>query len=651
MFLPLMSLFMVAASASADTLATLRNVEVTAAPVSVVKSGAPVQHLGRVSLERLGDAGVSDAVKHFSGVTVNDYGGMGGLKTVSVRALGSKHTAVAYDGVPVTDAQSGDIDISRFRLDNVETLTLSTAGSDAIFRPARLYGSGATLAITSRRPDFTVAPLRARASVAGGSYGYVSPSARIAWAPGGNADYFVTVAADYLRSDGRYPFRVDNGAHPVIGKRKNSDVESVTAEMNLNLANVTVKGYYYNSERGLPGSVVFYNDYAAERLSDRNAFTQAVYKFSPLPGLTFRAIGKFNYTRSLYTDRRDIYPGGLRSELNTQRELYGSFGALWRPSAPLSLTIVTDLAGSDLHSDASASPRPRRLTWQSAAAASFFSRRFRATASLLATMINERVRSGAEPPDVRRLSPALSASWQPFADLGLHVRASVADGFRVPTFADRYYSRIGNVNLRPERSLQTNLGLTWTSDGGIGGSAVELNFSVDGYFNRVADKIVAIPTLYVWTMRNVGLARIGGLDVTAQAAIPLPAGITVDLQGAYSWQHAVDATSGSMTYGHRLPYTAAHSGSATLGATWRSLTLAYSVTATGLRFSNFRNGADSRMDPYADQSVSASWAFDLRRCSLQIRAELLNLADVNYQVIRYYPMPGRRCQFSVSITI
>lgn len=76
---------------------------------------------------------VSDAVKHFSGVTVKDYGGIGGLKTVSIRSLGAQHTVVGYDGIAVTDCQTGQVDIGRFSLENVDRLMLSNGQSDQIF--------------------------------------------------------------------------------------------------------------------------------------------------------------------------------------------------------------------------------------------------------------------------------------------------------------------------------------------------------------------------------------------------------------------------------------------------------------------------------------------------------------------------------------
>ena len=86
-----------------------------------VISTAPTQLVTQKQLLYQGVTDLSDALRRFSGVNVRDYGGAGGVKTISVRSLGSQHTAVAYDGITITDAQSGQIDLSRFLLDNIRS--------------------------------------------------------------------------------------------------------------------------------------------------------------------------------------------------------------------------------------------------------------------------------------------------------------------------------------------------------------------------------------------------------------------------------------------------------------------------------------------------------------------------------------------------
>lgn len=88
-----------------------------------VTASIPLQEMTLKKIQSLNALQLSDAVKHFAGITVKDYGGIGGLKSVSIRSLGANHTAVGYDGITLSDCQTGQIDISRFSLENVDRLS------------------------------------------------------------------------------------------------------------------------------------------------------------------------------------------------------------------------------------------------------------------------------------------------------------------------------------------------------------------------------------------------------------------------------------------------------------------------------------------------------------------------------------------------
>ena len=78
----------------------------------------PVQTLTGEQLERMSAHSVADAIRYFSGVQIKDYGGVGGLKTVNIRGMGTLHVGVFYDGIELGNAQNGQIDLGRFSLDN-----------------------------------------------------------------------------------------------------------------------------------------------------------------------------------------------------------------------------------------------------------------------------------------------------------------------------------------------------------------------------------------------------------------------------------------------------------------------------------------------------------------------------------------------------
>ncbi len=69
-----------------------------------------------------------------------------------------------------------------------------------------------------------------------------------------------------------------------------------------------MKGYLFDSRRGLPGSVVYDNPYAAERLYDRNYFGQLRYENRFSEKWKLKASGKFNYSWNKDTDKKAAGP-------------------------------------------------------------------------------------------------------------------------------------------------------------------------------------------------------------------------------------------------------------------------------------------------------------------------------------------------------
>ena len=617
---------------------------------SVTRQGTPLQIMDRQSIDRLGVQDLSEAVKRFSGVTVQDYGGLGGLKTVSVRSLGAKHTAVSYDGVTITDAQSGQVDIGRFSLDNVETVSLTIGQSDDIFQTARVFASAGALNIETGKPVFkNYKPFNSWVKVKGGSFGLFNSVLHYDQQLGKR--WSASVHADFLRADSQYPFTLVNGELETKKKRKNSDIKSYHLEGNVfgdfgKGGELKFKVYYFDSERGLPGSVIFYKDEASERLWDNNFFVQSSYKKTINKKFDFKASAKYNYAFTRYLDVNDKYAAGKQVDLNTQNEYYGSAGVLYKPFNFLSASLTTDLTHSKLRNNFMNGPNPKRIASQSVFAVQYKDSRLTATGSLLGTYMTDKVQKGEKPADKKRLSPAVSVSWRPFAESSLRVRAAYKDIFRVPTFTDLYYLRMGNTDLVPEKTSQYNLGLTWSAS--CGNWLKHVDVSVDGYYNTVKDKIVALPTMYIWKMMNMGEVDIKGVDVNLSAEFPLPLKMSLLLGSTYSYQYAVDITDvEAKNYKDQIPYTPRHSGtiSASLENPW--VNISYVMKAVGERYALPQNIAQNKIDSYIEQSLSLNKDFKFSFCKLRLQGELINLANVNYDVIQYYPMPGRSWRLSL----
>ena len=609
-----------------------------------ITSTTSVQVFGKEDLKNLGLQNMGDAVKRFAGTNVRDYGGIGGLKTVSVRNLGAAHTAVSYDGVAISNTQAGQIDIGRFSLDNVSTLSLAIGHDDNLLQSARLFASAGVLNIETEKPHFENGKRHhTQVQMRGGSFGYLTPAIRHWQALGERTK--LSVEGNYLHAEGEYPFTLKNGTLVTEQKRINSDVESYQGEVNLfhtfkDESELSAKAYYYNSKRGLPGAVILYNSESDERLWDENFFAQAKYKKAFSPQWTLQAQGKYNYSWNKYEDTGVEYTGGKQTDTNRQTEYYLSASALYKPTSAWSFSLSQDGFINRLHTNGANSPEPVRYTSLTALNARYQSGQLKASGSMVATYITEEVKAGNTPEDRRRLSPTLSLSWQPWKGEQLFVRALYKNTFRVPTFSDLYYLRVGNTSLKPEKATEYTVGLTWS---GTPFSFTDfVSLTVDGYYNEVNDKIIAFPSTYVWKMQNYGKVHITGIDATLATAIPLGKSVNLNLSGNYSWQKALDVTNPeAKNYKHQLPYTPEHNGnvSATLEMPW--VNVGYTVTMVSKRYFLAQNIEANRIDGYSEHTATLWREFKLGKCGLRMQAEIINLTDAQYDVIKYYPMPGR----------
>ncbi len=609
---------------------------------------SPFQVMNKSELERMGTYDVAEAVKHFSGVSVKDYGGIGGLKTVSVRSMGAQHTGVTYDGVSVSDCQSGQIDVSRYSLSNVSELSMTIGQTDNIYQSAKAFASAGVLNIQTSRPDSENLSAKIYSNVKIGSFGMINPS--VLYMQNFTKRIGISLYGDYLQAEGDYPFKMWNGNHLIDSKRNNSDIRTWRAEANVYASlhknqELQFKANMFDSRRGLPGSVVYDNPYAAERLYDKNYFVQSRYEKLWSEKLKIQALGKFNYT---WTRDYNNEASGITDDRYKQTETYLSATILANPIKNLSVSFAQDFAYNYLYTNLRNSKFPRRYTSLSVIAARYELKRFTASASLLNTYITENVKTGKASDDRKRLSPAFSMSWKPFDNHNLRFRASYKDIFRTPTFNDLYYTLIGNTNLKPETTRQANLGITWSKS--IPESHLKfISLSTDAYYNIVNDKIVAVPTMFVWKMMNVGKVETIGTDINVSAECHITENVNLYITGSYNFTQAEDITDEtSKTWRNQIIYTPKHYGtsSITLETPW--VNIIYNMIASSERYTFAQNLPSYRIDTYTDHGVSIYRKFNFGKHGIKIQFDALNLGGKNYEIIRFYPMPGRNYKISIN---
>ena len=634
------------AQSKLDSLQRLDEVVITAR--SIQKEVIPVQQLQGEQLQRLASHSVADALRYFSGIQIKDYGGVGGLKTVNIRSMGTNHVGVFYDGIELGNAQNGTVDLGRFSLDNMESVTLYNGQKSAIFQPAKDFGSAGSIYLQSRTPKFDENEThRVKATFKTGSFGTVNPA--LLWEQKVSEKVNMSLSGEYMYTTGRYKFtyRVEEG-YDTTDVRRNGDVNALRLENGwfgkIPQGQWKAKAYFYRSERGYPGAVVRNKFSHEDRQWDTNVFVQGSLRkdFSERYSLMLNAKYAYDYLHYLADPRQDEALMYINNHYR-QQEAYVSLAQRYTLLPSWDVSLSADYQFNLLNADLKDFVYPRRHTVLAAAATSLHLGRVKMQASILATFVHDNVASDTTAAaNKMEWTPTAIVSWQPFRQHDLHLRAFYKRIFRMPTLNDLYYTFIGNINLKPEYTNQYNIGITYGKDFRHTWLR-HIETQADVYYNEVENKIVATPTsnFFRWTMVNLGKVEIRGIDVALQTNWQPAQDLTLTTRMNYTYQKAQDFTDPSkLYYGGQIPYIPWHSGSAAVNLNWKQWEASYSFIYTGERYSSQANLPVNYQLPWYTSDFSVSRNLPLRTGDMKLTLEINNLLNQQYEVVSCYPMPG-----------
>lgn len=644
-----------AISQQADTAVTLEKVVITdRKKPAEFKSSLPVQSLDHNLLRNTNITSVGEAIRFFSGAVVKDYGGIGGLKTISVRSLGAANSAIFYDGIPVSDMQTGQIDLSRFPATFISRISLYQGQPDDLLWPAKAYASASVLGVeTNTFQPVNFSEVRWQGGITAGSFGMWQPTAALYTPVGKNM--VLSTQVQYLVSNGDYPYVIHNGNYTEKTTRSNAAIETHQAEVNLaklfhDSSLLQGKLSYYSSDRQLPGATVFFNPRSAQRLWNNDLLFQGRYikKFEKKTTVLFS--GKYAKSYLRYVDPDFLNGRGGLDSRYTQHEAYASAVARQLLTEDLEMALASDISFSKLAANTNNFVYPSRLGLWNNISLQYSAGNVKLNTSLVSIFIRDRFRTGKESADYDQLAPAISMSYKPDSLSPWLFRLFYKGAFRIPTFNDLYYNFIGNRDLRPEFSSQYNAGITYSRP--FQPTVQKFNVSVDGYVNQIRDKIIAVPgqNLFNWSMLNVGKAKISGMDLNVETNIRFAEQISLFNRIATTWQEAIDMSDpSSASYKNRIPYTPDLSGSWLLIFKYHQWTAGYSLLYSGKRYALGTNDKTNLLSAWSthDFSISRSIRFD--KIELTVKAEASNISNQQYEVVRYFPMPGRNYKITITI--
>ena len=605
-----------------------------------LRASVPTFRLDSTALRRSGATDMTSALRHVAGIHLRDYGGAGGMKTVSVRGIGATHTAVTYDGMPLADTQGGTIDVSRFAFDLMQSIRLDIADASPLLVPVRSLAA-ATLDIgsvaTGAQTNQTTFQLRT------GSWELLNPSFTILRKVGKR--HTLGGAASYAYSNNNYSFRLRNGVTSTTERRHNSRLKSGVGELNWafrpdSLRQVRTKVYFSDTNSRLPGPVVLYNNTNAERLGEQLLFAQSRFDYAA-DGVELFAAVKGQRQVHRYQNPDPQYPEGALLRTYRQTEAYATGGVGWKFLPKWSAGYAADYFYNHLSTNLTSADGAARHTLLQSLSLRYTHPRLTLTARLTAHHAwNKAPRHTDAPRDLSEVSPSLSLSARPFGR-HLTLRAFYKDYYRQPTFSETYFYHLGTPMLKPERTRQLGAGVTWQGALGKGGPQVRL--TLDGYYNDLTDKISSVPyNLFVWRTENRGKVIVRGCDATLYIRQLLARTHHLLLTANYSYQAATDRTDPKdNAYGKQSAYLPRHSGAANL--VWENPAVNVGLTFSGAssRWATNNHAPGTRLPGYGEVGATCYRNFRLPSGVLKANLSLHNILNKNYEIVRRYPMPTR----------
>jgi len=604
--------------------------------------------LNKHDIDEIAASDVGELIQKIAGANLKSYGSLGGLKTVSMRGLGANHSSIVKDGFSISNAQTGQVNLGQIQVDNVVAV-ISTSGERLkLVLPISAQVSGSNFLIKTFENTFSSDTFAIRTSLKLGSFDQLIGYGAIKYQP---KKLMFSAFGSLRKSTGDYVYNTQNGQSITQNKRSNNGYHdySFGGVVGRRMKNGFVRsGYQYLTiDQGLPGAVILYNNTADERLETQKHAAFADYLFRTKK-IDYRIYlngenGDLRYIDSTFLNNS----GGIDVSYNNQ-SITGGVTFVMNDWNGIVISGGIEEIASKLQSTDNSFAQPMRYHNFGLLSMEYSRRKIKVQIQGSSQYVSERNNNGINAPDRFRINPfvlfQLKSKGKTKATQSFWYRNS----FRMATFNELYYNNIGNNLLEPEDVHQLNYSVLLFPK--LKSKKVKLK--VDAYYNRVKNKILAIPTknLFVWSMQNIGRSNSIGSDVIVGVQQKLSKNWLTVVNANYSYQRVVDDTdSNSPTYKHQIAYIPEHSGNFDVSLYRKKTGLRLSNYMTSVRYSLNENVVQNSVDGFAITDISLFHSFKFKNNNaLKIQLNAKNVFNNPYSYIRSFVMPGRNYLISLS---
>lgn len=605
---------------------------------------------------------MADVLTFNSSIFVKQHG-RATLSTVAFRGTSASQTQVTWNGMKIQSPMLGTTDFSLIPSYLIDRATLLHGTSSVAVTGGGLGGAILLESTPKMEPGFEVQYVQGI-----GSYSTYDEFLRLSYATD-RWQLQTRLIHSMSENDFHYVNRkkselIYDADHQVVGSyhptevNRNCDFRDLhlMQEVSHRLPNddrLALEAWYLDSRRGVPMMMVDYNDERDFLNEQRERTLRSVLSWSRLRSRYKAEVrGGYLYSWQGYDFAKDR-GNGLFTELIRSRNqihtLYANgHGELYADRWLFSATITLNQHWVESRDERALNPTnyDRRRTELSAA----LSARWSATERLgLALILREELYDKELSP----LIPALSADYLLSKRGSVMVKGSLSRNYRYPTLNDLYFEPGGNPDLKPERGLSYDAGISFSL---TRAERYTLSGSATWFDSYIDDWIVWQATAQgYWTPKNLKRVHAYGVELRGDWLQHIGREWQLRLTGNFTWSPSINETPATSSYDHsvgkQLVYVPEYSASVGAHLAWRSWRVGYKGSYYSDRYTTTANTASplGMVEGYYLSDGSIEKLFDLRWADISAKLELRNLFNTEYESVLARPMPGINFEFYLDI--
>jgi outer membrane cobalamin receptor len=611
-----------------------KNIEVTSTRIlsnSYLKF-APLSLIDKKMINQISPVQISEVLTMSPGIYIKDYGGLGGLKTISIRGTSASQTLIMINGMRLSSSQSGTLDLSILPVGLINSIEVLRSGMSAF------YGSnaigGVVNIITGYDNKFDISYKRGSFEE---NFVSLSSSKKI-------GDFNIAGFVEFKNSDGNFPFKVYHYGIEKEVNRTNGKFQSFSTAVTSRylVDDFMLDGLFIISKtkRGVPGAVLQgYIESTSANLDE--SFISGLLSSNYLLNENSQLSTALSIKNNVYNYKDDSQIGINGLAYNSK--FIGndiSFNSKIDINFLLNQQLGFELGFSDLSGEM-LQPDAGDYVDRSS-----FSLNYKAEKNLKIKDFTDLLfLAGTRLDALQGFNPHLSsmiALINKFDFLPFNLKLQISNNFRAPSFNEMYYLNYGTKDLKPELSISYNTSVNYLYTD-------ILDCEINLFYINTKDQIAAVPKSPVqWSAENTGKVITKGIEFNA---VIHPFKNILSLNLAYTLQSALDKSENSLFYNNQVAYIPEE----TANAYFNYKILHFNI-GVGIQYSSFRyaladNSYKSIMPEYYTLNLTFKYLFELEKQNLQAIFEIHNVTDNNFEVIKNYPMPDRFFRIGINFSI